>query len=120
MNLSPMRLLSEAQRRDGVSNHDIVSGQLSYPHPKTCPLCFNGFLSARPGSLCFLTHQEAQREKAPVFLFPLRFLQDCTLNKIMEMQKEAFPPWGGLVRLFFFSQLCKNTYFIPSLGPGSL
>lgn len=90
-----------------VSNQDSF---LAAPPPRLTPsilISFQthtqhlGFLHL--GSLCLLTHQEAQRKKAPVFPFPLRLLLDCALNKIMEIQKEAFPPWGSLVRLFSFS-----------------
>ena len=103
VNLSPLRLLSQSQRRGTVSNQDIVSGQYSSLAP-TCPLHFNGLLSTRPGHLdfCLLTHQEVWRIKAPVFPFPLGLQQDCTLTKIMEIQR-GVSPMGWLICLFFFS-----------------
>ena len=59
LNLSPLWLISQPQRRGSVSNQDTVSGQYSSLAP-TCPLHFNELLSTRPGHLdfCLLTHQE--------------------------------------------------------------
>lgn len=84
------------------------------PPPRTCPLSFNGFLSPCPGHLTSaswlslsLNPPGGREGRGSSIPFPLRLLLDCALNKIMEIQKEASPPWGHLVRLFFSPSYVK-------------
>lgn len=53
------------------------------------------------GSLSLLAHQEAQRERALVFSFPLKLLRRSGTEQ-NNGNKEAFSPIGQPCRLFFF------------------